>query len=200
MKSSENLFEVTSMICPLITFKQVPIAHFLPPNPPHWASICSLSPVIDWVRQSFCGGLLQILLKPFRFGAAFSYSDNVNMLGINLNISQKILSENAKISQDIPSCKSKYFANYIISWYQRITFLSCTLFRHASVSRTYPGAYNRPDPHITALIQNITALICWWYFLSASPRDLWPLRHLIRVMSRHDLTNKFEFLGIFVEL
>ena len=26
------------------------------------------------------------------------------------------------------------------------------LFRHASVSSTYPGAYNRPDPHITALI------------------------------------------------
>ena len=71
------------------------------------------------------------------------------------------------------------------------------VFRHASVSWTYPRAYNRPDPHITALIQNttaliqnITALICWISILSASPRDLWPLRHLIRVMSRHDLTKK----------
>ena len=36
------------------------------------------------------GFFLEILLKPSQFGAALSYSDNVNMLGINLNISQKI--------------------------------------------------------------------------------------------------------------
>ena len=39
------------------------------------------------------------------------------------------------------------------------TSSSSPISRHASVSSTYPGAYNRPDPHITALIQNITALI-----------------------------------------
>ena len=34
-----------------------------------------------------------------------------------------------------------------------------------------------------------------FYFLTlkSNPRDLWPLRHLIRVMRRHDLTKKIEF-------
>ena len=52
----------------------------------------------------------------------------------------------------------------------------------------------------------------YFWHTKSDPRDLWPLRHLIRVMRRHDLTAKFElfetfffllfwnFFGTFLEL
>ena len=47
------------------------------------------------------------------------------------------------------------------------------------------------------------SLTHWGYFYfwhtKSGPRDLWPLRHLIRVMRRHDLTEKFELFGTFLE-
>ena len=42
----------------------------------------------------------------------------------------------------------------------------------------------------------------YFYFWNtkSDPRDLWPLRHLMRVMRRHDLTKKIELFWNFLEL
>ena len=43
-----------------------------------------------------------------------------------------------------------------------------------------------------SLTQSVTQSVTDFYFCNkkSNPRDLWPLRHLIRVMRRHDLTKK----------
>ena len=90
MRPRENLFEVTSMICPLITFNRGAISHFLPPGPTT-VSFNSQAFTTDWLSLPLQKHFFpQISLKPSQFEASLSYADNVNMLGINLNISQKI--------------------------------------------------------------------------------------------------------------
>ena len=90
MRPRENLFEVTSMICPLITFNRGAISHFLPQGPTT-VSFNSQAFTTDWLSLPLQKHFFpQISLKPSQFEAALSYADNVNMLGINLNISQKI--------------------------------------------------------------------------------------------------------------
>ena len=37
----------------------------------------------------------------------------------------------------------------------------------------------------------------FWHYRVTPPRDLWPLRHLIRVMRKHDLTNMLKILTFF---
>ena len=44
--------------------------------------------------------------------------------------------------------------------------------------------------------ESLTESLSEWFFiltLQSDPRDLWPLRHLIRVMRKHDLTNILAF-------
>ena len=79
-------------------------------------------------------------------------------------------------SFDSPSSRS----NSIIQQFYCLAIASkelCELVKH---TRTFPGAYNRPDPSVILL--NFHSL-----------RDLWPLRHLNRVMIRHDLTQQIIF-------
>ena len=67
------------------------------------------------------------------------------------------------LNQDHIICYNQYHIELLLSIQSQeepwaiITIVF--IFRHASVSRTYPGTYNRQDPHITARIHNITARI-----------------------------------------
>ena len=57
-------------------------------------------------------------------------------------------------------------------------------------------------PLLFRTAQYVTLSSVFWH-ANCDPRDLWPLRHLIRVMRKHDLTNiltifeNFEFFHIF---
>ena len=79
------------------------------------------------------------------------------------------------------------------------------LFCHHSANRFYPWGhsflFSCPDESLRQLYtypcNSLTDWLTHWqtsYFLTlkSNPRDLWPLRHLFRVMRRHDMTKRID--------
>ena len=99
--------------------------------------------------------------------------------------------------------KISCFSNSI-SIFKKEDFLSVkTLYEAIGCIFSCPKQLNRWPCH--SLTHWLTHwLTDWQYFYfwhtKSAPRDLWPLRHLIRVMRRHDLTifwQLWTFFGIF---
>ena len=112
---------------------------------------------------SFQAGAIKFLqmkkISYFLIFECFNPIENSEVLGFFWALSKFFVI----LNQDHVICYNQYHIELMLSIQSQeepwaiITIVF--IFRHASVSRTYPGTYNRQDPHITARIHNITARI-----------------------------------------
>ena len=139
----------TQVICSLT--KLVPL---------HFHIWCTFPSMYDHIISGRCHQIpANEKISYFLIFECFNPIENSEVLGFFWALSKFFVI----LNQDHVICYNQYHIELMLSIQSQeepwaiITIVF--IFRHASVSRTYPGTYNRKDPHITARIHNITARI-----------------------------------------